>query len=146
MKKILLLIVMCFIISSCNNINTATTCKYEDYELESNCYKVTYNDSILIYVDYGKHGYFECEHNDTVINRIENIIYKDIEIHLDNIGGTGKIGTIIERVFYHWKTKEVYMIIHNFNNVPELYDGESSIMLIKWQVKEDEVKEKIFKQ
>jgi len=147
MKKLVLAIAMSLVMVSCgNNINNTTTTKYESYELESDCYKVTYNDSILIYVDYGNHNIVSCEHGDTVTNRIENIIYKDIEIPCDNIGGTGKIGVIIERVFYHWKTKQVYMIIHNFNNVLELYDGESSIMLINWQVKENEVKEKIFHQ
>ena len=81
MKKLVLAITMSLIMVSCgNNINNTTTTKYENYELESDCYKVTYNDSILIYVDYGNHNIVSCEHGDTVTNRIENIIYKDIEI------------------------------------------------------------------
>lgn len=143
MKKIIFILITSLVMMSCNNVKTKTEtkidaseviCPYESYEEELECGKITYKDSILIYVDYNDHG-------DTVTNKIENIIYKDIEIHCDNLGGTGKIGSFINRIFYHWKTKQVYMVVNNFNKVPELYDGESGFVLFRWKKTLDEVEE-----
>lgn len=60
-----------------------------------------------------------------------NIIYKDIEIKFDNLGGTGKIKSITSRVFYHWKTKEVYMSVSNITNEPEL---DKNFIIYNWHL------------
>ena len=158
MKKIIFKAAFIFIMSlamiSCGNIKTDTEtklnasevkCPYESYEEELECGKIIYKDSILIFTDYHPEDlniYDERKTlGDTVVSRIENIIYKDIEIHCDNLGGTGKIGSFTNRIFYHWKTKQVYMMVHNLNKIPELHDGESEFIFCRWLNTIDEVEE-----
>lgn len=140
MKKITLTIILvCMMVfTACNTQNNVNSVKYQDYELEIPEYaKLTYSDSILTFTDY-KHSNlspnYQYEHlGDTVVNRIENIIYQDIEVFCDNLGGTGKIGSFYVRIFYHWKTKEAWVAIHNLTGVPELNDGQPNFVFYNWR-------------
>ena len=136
MKKIIFILVATLTMISCGNVNhSIDSSKYENYELELNCGKLAYCDSILTYTNYENCG-------DTVVNRIENIIYKDIEVHCDNLGGTGKIGSFYIRIFYHWKTKDAYMAVHNFTGIPEL---DKSFVFFNWKCSLDEVEDMYIK-
>lgn len=143
MKKLIFILVVTLVMISCGNVNhSIDSSKYENYELELNCGKLVYSDSILTYTDYchtnTSLNYDYENYSDTVVNRIENIIYKDIEVHCDNLGGTGKIGSFYIRIFYHWKTKDVYMVVHNFTGIPEL---NKDFVFFNWYWTLDEVED-----
>ena len=107
MKKFTLTIILAcmMVFTACNTQNNVNSVKYQDYELELSYGKLVYSDSVLTYTDYchtnTSPNYDYENYGDTVVNRIENIIYQDIEVFCDNLGGTGKIGSFYVRIFYH---------------------------------------------
>ena len=114
MKYIVILITI-FSIYSCSHNNYRKTEQLQDFECIHGTDTIYYNsnDSTLTLkgIEENNKYFNDCKYN---------IIYKDIEIKFDNLGGTGKIKSITSRVFYHWKTKEVYMSVSNITNEPEV--------------------------
>lgn len=114
MKYIIILITI-FSVYSCSHNKYRKAEKLQDCEYIYDTDTIYYNsnDSTLTLkgIKINNECFDGCKYN---------IIYKDIEIKFDNLGGTGKIKSITSRVFYHWKTKEVYMSVSNITNEPEV--------------------------
>ena len=115
MRKIVTVILAIVIMCSCNyninnNVNDYNVNNHDyicnDYNLVNGIDTLIYNASDSTLYLHGTTKY--------------NIIYTDIEIPCDNLGGTGKIGYFTNRIFYHYKTKQVYADILNFTNIPEI--------------------------
>lgn len=122
MKYIVILITI-FSIYSCSHNKYRKVEKSQDFECIHGNDTLYYNSNDSTLTVKGKINnecFDDCKYN---------IIYKDIEIKFDNLGGTGKIKSITSRVFYHWKTKEVYMSVSNITNEPEV---DSYFIIYDW--------------
>jgi len=108
MKKIFLFLIVVVLMVSCNVNNDSVQTPLDNFNITIDTLNVRYNaaDSTLFYNYENTTKY--------------NILYKDIDITVDNYAGTGKTVTLKNRVFYHSKTKEVYMVIRNVGKLNDV--------------------------
>ena len=117
MKKIFLFFVVIVLMASCSVNNYSVQTPLDNVNVTIDTLNLRYNaaDSTLFYNYENTTKY--------------NILYKDIDITVDNYASTGKTITMKNRVFYHSKTKEVYMVIRN---IGKLNDVDMCFVTYNW--------------